>query len=103
MRKPGLILSFLVLALLLAARFGASGLIMSAFRPPYGARLVSALGVLAAVAAAILLDRLIRAFYWDGYLHRRLRRETPTVIKGLLTIALLALGASVGLFFEEGV
>jgi small-conductance mechanosensitive channel/CRP-like cAMP-binding protein len=103
MKNPGFIISFLVLVLLLTARFGASDLIMAAFRPPYGARLVSALGVIVAVATALLLDRLIRALYWDGYLHRRLKRETPTVIKGLLTIALLALGVSVGLFFEEGV
>jgi small-conductance mechanosensitive channel len=103
MKTAGLIASFLALALLLTARFGASGLIVAALHPPYGARLVSALGVMAAVGAAILLDRLVRAFYWDGYLHRRLKRETPAVVKGLLTIALIALGASVGLFFEEGV
>jgi small-conductance mechanosensitive channel/CRP-like cAMP-binding protein len=103
MKKTGLILSFLMLALLLAARFAAVGLIMAALHPPYGARIISAIGVVATVAAAILLDQLVRAFYWDGYLHRRLNRETPAVIKGLLTIALIALGASVGLFFEEGV
>ena len=103
MKKAGLIVSLLALALLLAARFGASGLITAALNPPYGARAVSALGVVVAVAAAIVLDRLVRTFYWDGYLHRRLNRETPTVIKGLLTIALMALGVSMGLFFEEGV
>jgi small-conductance mechanosensitive channel len=103
MKKTGIIVSLLILALVAAARFAGSGLILAAVHPPYGARAVSALGALMAVAAAVLLDQLIRAFYWDGYLHRRLRRETPAVIKGLMSIALIALGASVGLFFEEGV
>ena len=103
MKKTGILVSFLLLALVAAARFAGSGLILAAVQAPYGARAISALGAVMAVAAAILLDQLIRAFYWDGYLHRRLRRETPTVIKGLMTIALIALGASVGLFFEEGV
>ncbi|HET7085988.1 MAG TPA: mechanosensitive ion channel family protein [Rhizomicrobium sp.] len=102
MKKPGILVAFLVVVLLAAARFGATGLILAA-PAPYGARVVSALGAMLAVALAILLDQLIRGLYWDGFLHRRLKRETPTVIKGLLTIAIVALGASVGLFFEEGV
>ena len=103
MRKTGVILSFLLLALVAATRFAGSGIIMAALPPPYGVRAISALGAVLAVVAAILLDQLIRVFYWDGYLHRRLKRQTPAVIKGLMTIALMVLGVSIGLFFEAGV
>lgn len=103
MKKAGVIISLMVLALLVATRLGASDAIMAAFRPPYGTRAINTLGVLVAIAIAILLDQLVRVFYWDGHLHRRLKRETPGVIKGLLTIALIVLGASIGLFFEAGV
>jgi small-conductance mechanosensitive channel/CRP-like cAMP-binding protein len=103
MKSLGTILSFLVLALLAAARFAGAGAIISAMPPHYGERLINTLGVLTAIAVAIVLDRLIRALYWDGYLRRRLGRETPSVIESLLTIALIMLGASIGLYFEAGV
>jgi len=103
MKKFGTPLSILVLALLAAARFAGAGAIMAAVPPPYGDRLISTLGVLMAIAIAIVLDRLIRAFYWDGHLRRKLGRETPAVIESLLTIALIMLGASIGLYFEAGV
>ena len=103
MKSLGTILSFLVLALLAAARFAGAGAIIAAMPPHIGERVVSTLGVLMAIAAAIVLDRLIRALYWDGYLRSRLGRETPAVIETLLTIALIMLGASIGLYFEAGV
>src|SRR5258706_2357554 len=102
MKSLGTILSFLVLALLTAARFAGAGAIMSAMPGQYGERVISTLGVLTAIAAAIAVDRLIRALYWDGYLRRKLGRETPAVIESLLTIALIMLGASIGLYFEAG-
>ena len=95
MKSLGTLLSFLVLALLLAARFAGAGAIMSAMPGQYGERVVSTLGVLTAIAVAIVLDRLVRALYWDGYLRRKLKRETPAVIESLLTIALVMLGASI--------
>src|SRR5580765_1495905 len=103
MKSLGTILSFLVLALLLAARFAGAGAIMTAMPGQYGERVISTLGVLTAIAAALALDRLIRALYWDGYLRRKLGRETPAVIESLLTIALILLGASIGLYFDAGV
>lgn len=103
MKRFGLVLSLFVLAILAAARFAGASAIIGAMPPNYGARLISALGVLTAAAAAIVLDQLVRAFYWDGYLRRKLRRETPAVIESLLTIALVLLGVSVGLYFEAGV
>ena len=76
---------------------------MAAVPAPYAAGLISALGVLTLVAAAIAIDRMIRYFYWDGHLRRKRKRDTPALIEDILTIALVVLGASIGLFFEAGV
>jgi len=103
MRKTAIIPWLSVFVLLAAARFAGSALILASVSPPNGARIVHALGVLMAGAGALLLDRLVLAFYWDGYLPRRRGRETPAVMKVLMTIALVALVVSVGLYFEEGV
>ncbi|MEO8301007.1 MAG: hypothetical protein ABI608_04390, partial [Rhizomicrobium sp.] len=81
MKSFGTILSFLVLALLAAARFAGADAIVAAMPLHYGERLVNTLGVLTAIAIAIVLDRLVRALYWDGYLRRKLGRETPAVIE----------------------
>jgi potassium efflux system protein len=103
MRKSAIIPWLSIFVLLAAVRFAGSGLILASVSPPYGIRIIHALGVLMAGAAALLLDRLVRAFYWDGHLPRRRGRETPAVMQILMTIALVALGLSVGLYFEEGV
>ena len=103
MRKSAIIPWLLVLVLLATARFAGSALILASVSPPYGARIINALGVMMAGAAAVLLDRLVRTFYWDGYLRRRRGRETPAVMQILLTVALVALGVSVELYFEAGV
>jgi len=103
MKRIGTLLAFLALVLLAALRFGGSHMILAAAPHPYGARLVSALGVLTMTAVALLIDQLVRAYYWDGHLRRRRGRETPAVIEGMLTIALVVLAVSLGLFFEAGV
>jgi small-conductance mechanosensitive channel/CRP-like cAMP-binding protein len=103
MRKSAITPWLLLFVLLAAARFAGSKLILAAISAPYGARIINALGVLTAAAAALLLDRLVRAFYWNGYWRRRRGRETPVVIQILVTVALVALCVSVGLYFEEGV
>ena len=103
MKRIGTLLAFLALALLLAARIGGSHLILAVVHPPYGTRLINALGVLAMVAAAFVVDGLVRIFYWDGYLRRKRGRHTPAVIEGMFTIALVVLAVSLGLFFEAGV
>jgi small-conductance mechanosensitive channel/CRP-like cAMP-binding protein len=103
MRKFAIFPWLLIFVLLATARFAGSALILSSISPPYGARIVNALGVLMAGAAALFLDRLVRTFYWDGYLRRKRGRETPVVMQILLTVALVALSVSVGLYFEAGV
>ncbi|HXC53951.1 MAG TPA: mechanosensitive ion channel family protein [Rhizomicrobium sp.] len=54
------------------------------------------------VSATLLVDGLIRHFYWLRYLQRRLNRETPALIQDLLTIALFLFGLSIGLWWQEG-
>jgi small-conductance mechanosensitive channel len=54
------------------------------------------------VCATLVIDGLVRHFYWIRYLRRRLNRETPALIQDLLTIALFVLGLSIGLWWEEG-
>ena len=98
-----IVLALATLLLLAVLRAAGASAIMAAVPSPYGAGIISALGVLMAIAVAILLDRLIRFLYWDGYLRRKRKLETPALIEDLLTIALIVLGASIGLFFEAGV
>ena len=101
--KTSIASALFTLAFLTVLRIGGANLIMAAVPAPYGPGLVSTLGVLAVIAAAVVVDRLVRYFYWDGYLRRKRRRETPALIEDIFTIALLVLGASIGLFFEAGV
>jgi small-conductance mechanosensitive channel/CRP-like cAMP-binding protein len=101
--RGSIILSLLALALLATLRFTASGVITREIATPYGEGIVSALGVLMVIAAFVSLDRLIRFFYWDGYLRRKRNRDTPALIEDILTIALVVFGASIGLSFEAGV
>ena len=95
--------AFVALVFLSVLRIAGANWIMTSIPAPYGAGLISTLGVLAVIAVAVVVDRLVRYFYWDGYLRRKRKRETPALIEDILTIALLVLGASIGLFFEAGV
>jgi small-conductance mechanosensitive channel len=101
--EASVILSFLALAFLVLLRFAGARVIVAAVPVPYGAGMISALGVLMVIAFALVIDRLVRVFYWDGYLRRKRKRNTPALIEDILTIALVVLGASIGLFFEAGV
>jgi len=103
MRKSAIIPWLLVLVLLATARFAGSALISASVSPPYGARIINALGVMMAGAAACFSTAGFARFNWDGYLRRRRGRETPAVMQILLTVALVALGVSVELYFEAGV
>src|SRR4051812_27812496 len=100
--KTSILVSLLVLAVLAALRIAAQGILTGTLPDPYGDEIVRTLGVLTVVAAFVVLDRIIRYFYWDGYLRRKRNRETPALIEDILTIALIVLGASIGLSFEAG-
>ena len=49
-----------------------------------------------AFCAAVFVDRLIRRYYWHGYLAQRRKREIPALIKDILTVVLVLLGLAVG-------
>src|SRR5450432_704360 len=101
--EASIILSFVALGFLVLLRFAGARLIVVAVPAPYGAGMINALGVLMVIAIALVIDRLVRVFYWNGYLRRKRKRNTPALIEDILTIALVVLGASIGLFFEAGV
>lgn len=98
-----MILAALFAALLVILRLFGAGEIAVSVPPPYNLFIVHAIGVLLAVALAVVADRLIRRLFWDGYLRRRRKRNTPALIEDIVTVALIVLGISVGLFFEAGV
>jgi small-conductance mechanosensitive channel/CRP-like cAMP-binding protein len=54
------------------------------------------------VAAALLVDALVRRFYWHGYLKRRRGLDTPALIQDIVTILLVAIGLSIGLTYIAG-
>ena len=99
----GILLALTVLILLGTGRYFANDAVFVGMPAPVAAPLVVALGVLTIVSGMVLIDRLVRYFYWDGYLRRKRKRDTPALIEDLFTIALVVLGASFGLFFEAGV
>jgi small-conductance mechanosensitive channel/CRP-like cAMP-binding protein len=93
----------LIAAIVLAAlRFWAPSAVEALFPAPYGGIVLHGVGVAWVIAIAFLIDRLIRALFWNRYLRRRRGRETPALVEDLVTVALLLLGLSLGLYFEEG-
>ncbi len=76
------------------------------FAGPLGHDMVDQIGrgvsVAIIVSATLLVDGLIRHFYWLRYLQKRLNRETPALIQDILTVALVLLGLSLGLWWQEG-
>lgn len=83
-------------------RFWAGTQIMAAVPKPFGGFVLHAIGVLFFIAVALLVDRIVRALFWNGYLRRRRGKDTPALIEDIVTFALLILGLSLGLYFEEG-
>lgn len=94
--------SFLVFVVLLAARLWGVDLLAGYFAPATLVEIDHGLVVAMVVCGTLLIDGLIRLFYWTRYLQRRLNRETPALIQDLLTIALFLFGLSIGLWLEEG-
>ncbi len=89
-------------AVLLGLELWASPALYAHVSKPYADLTMHAIGVAFILAFVFLIDRLIRRFYWHGYLKRRHGRDTPALIQDIVTIALLALGLSTGLSVEAG-
>jgi small-conductance mechanosensitive channel/CRP-like cAMP-binding protein len=97
---PGMLLSALAVIVLLALRIWAHDDIVAAFQEPYGLWVYHGIGFLLYASVAIFLDRLIRYFYWRGYLARRRKRPTPALIEDIVTICLVVIALSIALSFE---
>ena len=94
--------STIALVILLVARLWGLDMVADRFSPQLIAEIGHGLVVAMVVSGTLLIDGLIRHFYWHRYLQRRLNRETPALIQDLLTIALFLFGLSIGLWLEEG-
>ena len=97
-----IILPTLVFLALVAAR-NWDGWLLAPYLSAGGiAALNRGLAVAMVVAIAVLTDGLVRYFYWHRYWRRRRGQETPALIRDLMTIAILLLGLSLGLWWVEG-
>ncbi len=94
--------SFFAMIVLLVARLWGLNLLDGHFAPATIGEIAHGMVVAIVVCGTLLIDGLIRHFYWLRYLQRRLNRETPALIQDLLTIALVLFGLSIGLWWQEG-
>jgi small-conductance mechanosensitive channel len=92
----------ILFALLLAARLWDAPLLAPYLSAPSIVAFNKALAVIMVVVVSVLVDGLVRAFYWHRYWHHRRGRETPALIRDILTIAIVLLGLSLGLWWQEG-
>ncbi len=93
--------SLFILVVLLISRYWGLEALHSQILPATSAEVGHGLMVAIVVSVTLLIDGLIRHFYWVRYLQRRLNRETPALIQDILTIALVLLGLSIGLWWQE--
>ena len=84
------------------ARFAGAGLIAQFMPAAYVGTTLHSLVIALILSIALLLDRLLRRFYWLGYLERRRKRETPALIQDIVTILILMAGLALGLALEAG-
>ncbi|HEX4533986.1 MAG TPA: mechanosensitive ion channel family protein, partial [Rhizomicrobium sp.] len=90
------------LILLIAARFWGEPSLQTYIPKDYIDPIVHGLTIAIIVVVFVLVDRLLRRFYWHGYLRKRRARETPALIQDIVTISLVLLGLSVGLWWQAG-
>jgi small-conductance mechanosensitive channel/CRP-like cAMP-binding protein len=90
------------IVVLLGAELWGAKSIRAHLPAPYGDIVVHVLAVALIVVVFLLLDGLIRRFYWHGYVRRRTGREAPALLRDMLTVALVLLGLSIGLSIFEG-
>jgi small-conductance mechanosensitive channel/CRP-like cAMP-binding protein len=88
--------------LLLAARWWDDAALTGHLTPQAILSVNRELTVAMVVAAALFADGLIRYFYWHRYWRRRRGRETPALIRDILTLAIILLSLSLGLWWQEG-
>ena len=91
-----------VVIVLGSARLGGADLIARHLPAAYVAPTMHTLVIALIVAISFLFDRLLRRFYWIGYLEKRRKRDTPALIQDIVTILIIAAGLSLGLTMEAG-
>ena len=96
-----MIWAFLVTLILLVARlFG--GPLFTHYAPGHEDNLTHVVTAALIISVFVLIDRLIRRFYWEGNLKQRRGRETPKLIQDIVTIVLVAVGITIALWWQEG-
>ena len=96
-----MIWAFLITLILLVARlFG--GPLFTHYAPGHEDNLAHVVTAALIISAFLLIDRIIRRFYWEGHLKQRRGRETPKLIQDIVTIVLVVVGIAVALWWQEG-
>ena len=93
---------FIALVLLLLARFGLDPLLKGHEPTAYVEPSEHVLAIAIIVVLSLVIDALLRKFYWHDYLQRRRNRETPSLIQDIVTITLILIGLSIGLWWQAG-
>jgi small-conductance mechanosensitive channel len=88
--------------LLMAARLWGGAALDGRLTPEGILAIDRELAVAMVVAGALFIDGLIRYFYWHRYWRRQRGRETPALIRDILTLAIVLLSLSLGLWWQEG-
>jgi small-conductance mechanosensitive channel/CRP-like cAMP-binding protein len=92
----------IALLLLLVLRLWSGDVLGGYLTPSAIMALGRALTVAMVVASAVLVDGLVRYFYWHRYWRRRRGRQTPALIRDILTFAIVLISLSLGLWWQEG-
>jgi CRP-like cAMP-binding protein len=96
-----MILAFFVAAVLLFARLFGDPLITH-YAPGQEGNVDRLITSALIVAIALVIDRLIRRFYWEGHLKKRRNRETPKLVQDVVTVFLVAIALTFALWLQEG-
>ena len=97
-----MIWSFTAVVVLLITTLWGGPIIHRLVPSGYGDLTVHCITIALIVGSAVLLDRLIRRFYWHGHLKKRIGRDTPELIQDIVTWVLVLAALSVGLSTEVG-
>jgi small-conductance mechanosensitive channel len=93
--------AFLITLILLAATlFG--GPLFAHYAPGHQDNLTHVVTAALIISVFLLIDRLVRRFYWEGHLKQRRGRETPNLVQDIVTVVLVAIGIAIALWWQEG-
>jgi CRP-like cAMP-binding protein/small-conductance mechanosensitive channel len=93
--------TFLITLLLLVART-MGGPLIKTYAAGHVDEVMHLLTVALIISAALLVDRLARRLYWQAHVKNRRGRETPKLVQDLVTVAIVAVGLAIALWWQEG-